>query len=60
MADAEPAAGGRTAIVFPGQGAQSVGMVGAWCAEQPAARALFARATDILGYDLATVCAEGP
>ena len=60
MPDAEPAAASRTAIVFPGQGAQSVGMVSAWCGEHPAARALFDRANDILGYDLAKVCSEGP
>lgn len=60
MADAEPAAGSRTAIVFPGQGAQSVGMVGPWFGEHPAASVLFERASEILGYDLARICAEGP
>jgi len=60
LADTGPAAGSRTAIVFPGQGAQVVGMVGAWCVEHPAAAALFARANGILGYDLRALCAEGP
>jgi [acyl-carrier-protein] S-malonyltransferase len=48
------------AIVFPGQGAQSVGMAGDWVAARPAAEALFARASDILGYDLLSVCRDGP
>jgi len=60
LADAQPAAGGRPAILFPGQGAQSVGMVGAWCTEHPAAKALFERASEILGYDLEAVCTHGP
>ncbi len=49
-----------TAIVFPGQGAQAVGMAGDWCDSSPAAKALFARAADILGYDLLGICREGP
>jgi [acyl-carrier-protein] S-malonyltransferase len=48
------------AIVFPGQGAQAVGMAGAWVEESPAARDRFARAADILGYDLLALCREGP
>jgi [acyl-carrier-protein] S-malonyltransferase len=60
LADAQPAAGGRPAILFPGQGAQSVGMVGAWCTEHPAAKALFDRASEILGYDLEAICMQGP
>ena len=39
-------------FMFPGQGTQSVGMGAALCSELPAARALFDRASDILGYDL--------
>jgi [acyl-carrier-protein] S-malonyltransferase len=53
------ATGGHTALVFPGQGAQAVGMVGDWCEATPAA-ALFARAREILGYDLAEICRSGP
>ena len=48
------------AIVFPGQGAQVVGMAGDWVAAEPRARALFAEAADILGYDLLQACAAGP
>lgn len=49
-----------TAIVFPGQGAQSVGMAGEWCDESPAARLCFDRAAEILGYDLLAICRAGP
>jgi len=51
---------GTSALVFPGQGAQSVGMLGAWCDGHPVASGLFSRASDILGYDLAAVCRSGP
>jgi [acyl-carrier-protein] S-malonyltransferase len=50
----------NAAFLFPGQGAQTVGMGGAVCAEVPAARALFDRAAAVLGYDLLRLCTEGP
>lgn len=50
----------QPAFLFPGQGAQSVGMAGALCDEVPAARALFDRAADLLGFDLLKLCVEGP
>ena len=50
----------QPAFLFPGQGAQSVGMAGALCDEVPAARALFDRAADQLGFDLLKLCVEGP
>ncbi|MHC4882721.1 MAG: ACP S-malonyltransferase [Planctomycetota bacterium] len=50
----------KTVYIFPGQGAQYVGM-GKDIAEQyPQASSLFERANDILGYDLRHVCFEGP
>lgn len=50
----------RTAFLFPGQGAQTVGMAAALCQTLPAAADLFARAAAVLGYDLLAVCANGP
>ncbi len=50
----------KPAFLFPGQGAQTVGMGRQWVELLPAARALFDRAKSILGYDLAQVCFEGP
>lgn len=49
-----------TAFLFPGQGAQSVGMAQQLCATVPAARKLFDEAKAILGYDLLEVCEKGP
>ncbi len=50
----------KIAFLFPGQGAQKVGMAREICQELPAAKALFDRAADILGYDLADICFNGP
>jgi [acyl-carrier-protein] S-malonyltransferase len=50
----------KVAFLFPGQGAQSVGMGATVCAKIPAARALFDRAAAVLGYDLFKLCTEGP
>mmetsp|Transcript_5265 Transcript_5265/g.19287 ORF Transcript_5265/g.19287 Transcript_5265/m.19287 type:complete len:376 (+) Transcript_5265:77-1204(+) len=49
-----------TAFLFPGQGAQYVGMAKELVEECPAAAEMFAKANDILGYDLLQLCAEGP
>jgi len=51
---------GKVSFMFPGQGAQFVGMCGEICNEVPAAKALFDEASEILGYDLLQVCMEGP
>jgi [acyl-carrier-protein] S-malonyltransferase len=50
----------KVGFMFPGQGAQAVGMAGALCAENPAAKALFDTASTILGYDLLDKCVNGP
>ena len=47
-------------MLFPGQGAQSVGMAGDWVAEHPPAAELFTRGSEILGYDLLAICRSGP
>jgi [acyl-carrier-protein] S-malonyltransferase len=47
-------------VLFPGQGAQAVGMAGDWVDQSPAAAQLFARGSEILGYDLLDVCRSGP
>ena len=48
------------AYVFPGQGSQSVGMMTEWGEQQPMVSEVFAEASDVLGYDLWSVTAEGP
>lgn len=50
----------KIALLFPGQGAQHVGMGKKLMADFPAAKALFDQASEILGYDLAKLCVEGP
>lgn len=50
----------RTAFLFPGQGAQAVGMAGGLTASLPAAKALFDGAAAVLGYDLLGLCVNGP
>ncbi len=47
------------AFVFPGQGSQSVGMLGAW-GDHPAVRETLAEASDALGEDIGKLIAEGP
>ena len=49
-----------TAFLFPGQGAQFVGMGRGLAESVPAAKALFDEAAEVLGYDLLSVCADGP
>ena len=50
----------KLAFLFPGQGAQYVGMAQQLCDTLPAVRKLFDEAAGILGYDLLEVCAKGP
>lgn len=49
-----------TLLLFPGQGAQAVGMGRDLAEGLDECRALFARAGDVLGFDLLKLCAEGP
>jgi [acyl-carrier-protein] S-malonyltransferase len=48
------------AFVFPGQGSQSVGMLAALAAAEPAVQATFAEASQVLGYDLWQLVCAGP
>src|SRR6267143_6701705 len=50
----------KTALLFAGQGAQTVGMGKDLAEKFLAARTLFGRANAALGYDLASVCFNGP
>lgn len=50
----------KVALLFPGQGAQTVGMAAPLIARSERAKALFSKASEILGFDLATLCAVGP
>lgn len=50
----------KVAFLFPGQGAQTVGMCRDVAATVPAAKRLFDRASSVLGYDLLDVCTNGP
>jgi [acyl-carrier-protein] S-malonyltransferase len=50
----------RVAFLFPGQGAQAVGMGRQLYETLPAARRLFDDAQKVLGYDLYRLCQEGP
>lgn len=50
----------KLAFLFPGQGAQYVGMAQALASSLPAARKLFDDAAEILGYNLLELCAAGP
>jgi [acyl-carrier-protein] S-malonyltransferase len=51
---------GSIALVFPGQGSQFVGMGRDVYETSPAARQVFAEASDELDFDLAKLCFEGP
>jgi len=48
------------AFVFPGQGSQSVGMLGALAAADASIRGTFDEASGVLGFDLWKLVSEGP
>ncbi|MHC4573651.1 MAG: ACP S-malonyltransferase [Planctomycetota bacterium] len=50
----------KTAFLFPGQGAQVVGMGREIAEEFPAAARIFEKANALLGFDLRKICFEGP
>src|SRR5579862_6382712 len=50
----------KTALLFAGQGAQTVGMGKDLAAQFPSAKSWFDRANAALGYDLASICFNGP
>ena len=50
----------KSAWLFAGQGAQTPGMGKDLAAAWPSCRALFDKANEVLGYDLAKLCFEGP
>jgi [acyl-carrier-protein] S-malonyltransferase len=48
------------ALLFPGQGAQTVGMGAELTSRSAAARSLFDQASQLLGFDLLSLCTKGP
>lgn len=50
----------KIALVFPGQGAQYVGMGRDFWEQAPEARSLFEEASQALGLDVGRLCFEGP
>lgn len=51
---------GKTAFLFPGQGAQSVGMGRDLAQNFPVARRIFEEADDVLGFSISALCFSGP
>lgn len=58
--DQAAAADNKIALLFPGQGSQTIGMGRAFFDGFPAARAVFEEADDALGFSLSKLIFEGP
>ena len=50
----------KLAMMFPGQGSQSVGMLASLAAAEPVVGETFSEASAVLGYDLWALCQQGP
>ncbi len=50
----------KVAYIYPGQGSQAVGMGISAAESYDEAGALFNKASEVLGYDVRALCAEGP
>ena len=50
----------KIAFIFPGQGSQYVGMAKEFIENFPESKEVFDRANTALGYDLASLCINGP
>jgi len=50
----------KTAFLFPGQGAQVVGMGAEIAKSFPTAAEIYKKANEIIGFDLSAMCFEGP
>ncbi|MCX6357065.1 MAG: ACP S-malonyltransferase [Candidatus Aureabacteria bacterium] len=50
----------KIALLFPGQGSQAVGMGKEMAGQFDKARSIYDEANDLLGYDIARLCFEGP
>src|SRR5438477_2619248 len=50
----------KTALLFAGQGSQTVGMGRDLCEKYDVSRQVFARANDVLQRDITKICFDGP